>query len=171
MALRTACANMDVTGQHICRSFEEFERSYSQQRARHASLLGSFQEDLQLLGACSLPSSLRSATNRQSLLDFVKASRLRGAFSECQVAHAQMEARVTELRAQFADIKEGLEAMLRGPHIRCESTGEISPASPGARDVLDLDSFLQAIDREMQQGHRSIEEEETGVAILRFVVP
>jgi len=87
-----------------------------------------------------------------------------------------MEARVTELRGQFGDIKEGLEAMLRGPHIRCESTGETSPPmGPGEAGLvggaLDLDSFLQLIDREMQQGHRSIEEEETGVAILRYCAP
>ncbi|KAK1323067.1 hypothetical protein QJS10_CPA02g01371 [Acorus calamus] len=107
-ALETARGSMEHFYRIIHNMYSDFMKCYLQQHRHHSDLLVSFQRDLERLRLCRLHPSLQSGT-RKCLLDFVKEESLRKWAENCSTSHRQFEAKVSQLKAMFGELKRRVD--------------------------------------------------------------
>ncbi|EHA8587337.1 autophagy-related protein 11 [Cocos nucifera] len=107
-ALETAQANLDHTYRKLQQRYTEFIRCFSQQHRSHSDLLANFERDVERLGMQKLHPRLQSEV-RKCLLDLVKEDDLRKWADICLNSHRQFEAKVSQLKTNFWELKRGVE--------------------------------------------------------------
>ncbi|XP_010278198.1 PREDICTED: autophagy-related protein 11-like [Nelumbo nucifera] len=107
-AVETARGSMDHYYRMIHQMYADFMKCYLQQHRYHSDLLVNFGRDLEKLRSCKLHPGLQTDT-RKCLLDFVKEENLRKWAENCNNSHRQFEAKVSQLRQMFNELKRRVE--------------------------------------------------------------
>ncbi|KAF5193449.1 Autophagy-related protein [Thalictrum thalictroides] len=107
-ALETARGNMDHYYRMIQQMYMDFMKCFSQQHRYHSDLLVNFGRDIEKLRSCKIHPALQTET-RKCLLDFVKEENLWKWAENCNSSHRQFEAKVSQLKQMFNELKRRVE--------------------------------------------------------------
>ncbi|TVU32841.1 hypothetical protein EJB05_24600 [Eragrostis curvula] len=109
-ALDTARSNLEHTYRKLSQRYSDFVRCFSQQHRGHVEMLNNFERDVQRLRAIRLHPVLQ-CEGRQCLLDLIKENDLRKLADGCFSSHKQFEVKVTQLKANFLELKKRVESL------------------------------------------------------------
>lgn len=112
-ALETARGNLEYTFKKLHHKYSEFLRCFNNQYRAHAELLANFERDVEGLRLLKLHPLVQSE-GRSCLLDLVKVNDLRKRAEDCFNSHRQLESKVSQLKACFADLKRKVENVCLG---------------------------------------------------------
>nr|DAD45404.1 TPA_asm: hypothetical protein HUJ06_003634 [Nelumbo nucifera] len=107
-AMETATGSMEHYYRMIHQMYADFMKCYLQQHRYHSDLLMTFGRDIEKLRSCKLHPALQTET-RKCLLDFVKEENLRKLVENCNSSHRQFEAKVSQLKQMFNELKRRVE--------------------------------------------------------------
>jgi len=110
-ALGTARSSLEHTFRKLSQRYSEFVRCFSQQHRAHMELLTNFERDLQRLRAVRLHPALQ-CEGRQCLLDLLKENDMRKLADGCFSSQKQFEMKVSQLKANFLEIKKRVDNLL-----------------------------------------------------------
>jgi autophagy-related protein 11 len=109
-ALDTAWSNLEHTFRKLSQRYSDFIRCFSQQHRMHVEMLNNFERDVQKLRAIRLHPALQ-CEGRQYLLDLIKENDLRKLADGCFSSHRQFEAKVSQLKANFLELKKRVDTL------------------------------------------------------------
>ncbi|XP_062223904.1 autophagy-related protein 11-like [Phragmites australis] len=109
-ALDTARSNLEHTFRKLSQRYSDFVRCFSQQHRGHVEVLANFERDVQRLRAVRLHPALQ-CEGRQCLLDLIKENDLRKLADGCFSSHKQFEVKVSQLKANFLELKKRLDSL------------------------------------------------------------
>lgn len=107
-ALDTARSNLEHTFRKLSQRYSEFVRCFSQQHRAHVEMLANFERDVQRLRAVRLHPMLQ-CEGRECLMDLLKENDLRKLADGCFSSHKQFEVKVSQLKANFLELKKRVE--------------------------------------------------------------
>ncbi|KAK3152303.1 hypothetical protein QOZ80_2BG0157040 [Eleusine coracana subsp. coracana] len=107
-ALDTARSNLEHTFRKLSQRYSDFVRCFSQQHRGHIEMLNNFERDVQRLRTIRLHPALQ-CEGRQCLLDLIKENDLRKLADGCFSSHKQFEVKVSQLKANFLELKKRVE--------------------------------------------------------------
>ncbi|BDA42038.1 Autophagy-related protein 11 [Coccomyxa sp. Obi] len=155
-AIETARGNVEHHYNYICSHFQDFMTKYTEQRRKHAEVLGRFERDMEALASVEVPAQARTP-DLARLSDLVPQQRMRDWAAQCASSHQHLSDKVADVEAVFNALRADVEALfMTAPSVNLEAI------THGLQDMQALvreeDNILEVLTADYGQVQKLVEE-------------
>ncbi|AQK60251.1 Putative autophagy domain family protein [Zea mays] len=155
-ALDTAGSNLEHTFRKLSQRYSEFLRCFTQQHRSHVEMLANFERDVQKLRAVRLHPALQSE-GRHCLMDLLKENDLRKLADECFCSHKKFEVKVSQLKANFLELKKRVEGLFHAMSSGgCKDVEKLIKEHQGV--IGDQKIIMQALSKDVDTSKKLVDD-------------
>ncbi|CAL8460904.1 g435 [Coccomyxa elongata] len=155
-AIEAARGNVEHHYNYICSHFQDFMTKYTEQRRKHAEVLGRFERDMEALASVEVPAQARTP-DLARLSDLVPQQRMRDWAAQCASSHQHLSDKVADVEAVFNALRADVEALfMTAPSV------DLDAITQGLQDMQALvreeDNILEVLTADYGQVQKLVEE-------------
>ncbi|EIE22022.1 hypothetical protein COCSUDRAFT_48029 [Coccomyxa subellipsoidea C-169] len=155
-AIEAARGNVEHHYAYICTHFQDFMHGYTEQRRKHAEVLGRFERDMEALSSVEIPPQARTP-DLARLSDLVPGQRMRDWAAQCASSHQNLSDKVGDVEGVFNALRADVEALfMTAPSVSLEAVEQ------GLRDMHavtdEQESILAVLNSDYGQVQKLVEE-------------